>query len=317
MQIVLPGALPPSAPIAEELAKRLPAAAPTLYAWMRQSPGRQIPFDPYEHGCTPFEAWQLEQAGFRPAPGQPMGAGLGPLRAGATAARGEKVWVADLTHIALGTDRASLVPADALALTDAEGASLFDAAQPLFADTPFSAEAIAPFRWRVRLPATLNLPTASPGAVAGHALDAWWTQDAAARPWRRLVNEIQMVWHEHPVNEARVARNQLPVNGVWLYGGAESWTRPAAAVPQPQVVADLQAPFQAEDWGAWLEAIARVDAEVLKPHADAQGRPRRQLSLVALGRDRRATLSPQPRSALLRWLPIREQNWRSWWSPRA
>ena len=315
MQIVLPGALPPNAPIAAELAKRLPTAAPTLYAWMRQGVGRQAPFDLQAHGCTPFEAWQLEQAGFQPAPRQPIGAGLGPLRAGADAPADERVWIADLAHIALGTDRASLVPAEALDLTDAEGAALLEAARPLFEGTPFNVAPLQAFRWRVDVPDGLSLPTASPAVVAGQPLNAWWTQDAVARPWRRLVNEIQMAWYEHPINVQRAARGQLPANGVWLYGGAAPWLRPAAMPTAPRIVDDLLSASLAEDWGTWLQTLERLDATVLRPHAGDKGVPRQPLTLTLLGRDRRATLALQPRGPLLRWLPTHEQSWRAWWSP--
>ncbi|HTK01241.1 MAG TPA: hypothetical protein VL522_16545 [Bordetella sp.] len=315
MQIVLPGALPPSAPIAAELAKRLPTAAPTLYSWMRQGAGRQTSFDPYVHSCTPFEAWQLEQAGFQPSAGQAIGAGLGPLRAGADTPADERIWIADLAHIALGTDRASLVPAQALDLTDAEGTALFETARPLFDGTPFKVAPLQAFRWRVTVPDDMALPTASPAAVTGQPLNTWWSQDAAARPWRRLVNEIQMAWYEHPVNNERAARGLLAANGVWLYGGAMPWPRPAAPHPAPRIAEDLLAAFQAEDWSAWLQAIERLDAETLKPCADGNGRPTGPLTLTLLGRDRRATLALQPRSPLLRWLPAREQAWRTWWSP--
>jgi hypothetical protein len=315
MQIVLPGALPPAEPVAAELAKRLPTVAPALYALMRHGVGQQRPFDPRGHGCTPYEGWQLEQAGFHPAPGQPVGAGLGPLRAGDDAAGTESVWVADLAHVALGTDRASLVPAEALDLEPAEGVALYEAVRPLFADTPFDAQILQPHRWRVRLPPDMNPPSASPAAVMGQPLNTWWTQDAATRPWRRLLNEIQMVWYEHPVNTARSARGQLPVNAVWLYGGASAWPRPATTAPAPQVLEDLYAPFLAEDWATWLQVMERLDGTAFKPCIDAAGRPSRPLGLTLLGRDRRVTLTLQPRSPLLRWLPIRESAWRTWWSP--
>jgi hypothetical protein len=315
MQIVLPGALPTSAPIAAELAKRLPTAAPTLYAWMRQGAGRQTAFDPHEHGCTPFEAWQLEQAGFRPSPGQPIGAGLGPLRAGGPVPPDEKIWIADLAHIVLGTDRASLLPADALGLSADEGAALFEAAHPLFAGTPFDATMLAPYRWRVQVPQDMALPTASPDAVTGQPLDSWWSQDAAARPWRRLMNEIQMVWHDHPVNAGRAAQGLLPVNGLWLYGGAAPWPSASSAQGGAKVADGLLAAFQAEDWAAWLHMIERLDNDVFKPCADARGRPIQPVTLTLLGRDRRATLALRRRGPLLRWLPAREQPWRTWWSP--
>lgn len=37
--------------------------------------------------------------------------------------------------------------------------------------------------------------------------------------WRSLSNEIQMLLHEHPLNQAREARGELAVNSVWFWGG--------------------------------------------------------------------------------------------------
>jgi hypothetical protein len=316
MQIVLPGALPASPPIAAELAKRLPSVAPTLTAWLQAANALVAPFDPHKHGCTPYEGWCLQQAGFQPLPGQQLGAGLGPLRAGsaAVAGDGEPVWVVDLAHVALGTDRASLIPAVALDLNAEDGAALFEAVRPLFDDSEFRAETLRPHRWRVRLPVGMTLPTASPEAVTGQTLNDWWPQQASARPWRRMMNEIQMVWHDHPVNEARMARGQLPINGLWLYGGAAPWAHASPAHPLPEVLDALQAPCAAEDWSAWLDAIAALDAGTLKPLADAAGAPRQALTVLLLGRERSVRLSLKPRSPLLRWLPPPNKDWRAWWS---
>jgi hypothetical protein len=316
MQIVLPGALPASPPIAAELAKHLPSAAPTLTAWLQAANALVAHFDPHEHGCTPYEGWCLLQAGFRPSTGQQLGAGLGPLRAGSATVvgDGEPVWVADLAHVALGTDRASLIPAAALDLTAEEGAALFEAARPLFDDTEFRAEALRPHRWRVHIPADMALPSASPEAVTGQTLNNWWPQQASARPWRRMMNEIQMVWYAHPVNEARMARGQLPINGLWLYGGAAAWTHAVPTQPLPQVLDTLQTPCVAEDWAAWLDAVAVLDSQTLKPLADDAGAPRQALSLLLLGRERSVRLSLKPRSPLLRWLPSPNKDWRAWWS---
>lgn len=317
MQIVLPGALPASAPIAAELAKRLPAAAPTLYAWMRAADARVEPFDPQEQGCTSFEAWQLRQAGFQPAPGQQLGAGLGPFLGGDAAAVNETVWIADLAHVALGTDQAVLLPAQSLELTAEEGAALFDAARPLFEDTGFAVQALQAHRWRVQLPAGMTLPTASPGALAGQPLKNWWRQDTGTRPWRRLLNEIQMVWHDHPVNEARAARGLPPINGLWLYGGGAQWVRPEPPGSTGLVVMGLHDAYASGDWAAWLDAVQHADASILKPLADADGQPSQPIGLLLMGQDRTAALTLKPRGRLLRWLPPPTKNWNAWWSPHA
>ncbi|OWT81153.1 MULTISPECIES: hypothetical protein [unclassified Achromobacter] len=330
MLIVLPGALPASPPIADELAKRLPSTAPTLHAWLRAADARATHFDPHEAGCTPYEAWQLERAGFQPAPGQQTGAGLGPLLAGAWP-DSAPVWIADLTHVALSTESANLLPVEALSLSAEEGAALFAAAQPLFEGTGFAAQPLEPGRWRIQLPDGLHPRIASPAAVGGQSLSGWWNQDAAVRPWRRLMNEIQMVWHDHPVNEARAERGLPPVNTLWLYGGAAPWPMASRLPASPsantgasapssqhtQVVEDLLPAFAAEDWGTWLLALQHMDSRVFKPLSDARGLPAQPVELLLLGRDRRVDLTLKPRSRLLGWLPSSAKNWSAWWSPRA
>ncbi|WP_459614305.1 hypothetical protein [Bordetella sp. 2513F-2] len=310
MRIVIPGALP-ALPIATELARHLPQSAPVLHAWLRAGQAQAEDFDVREQGCTPFEAWQLEQAGYTPEPGLPPGAGLGPLHAQAHPGD-EPVWLAELVHMALGTDQASLLDPELMDLQPDESHGLYASAQPLFDGTGFSAEPLAARRWRVRLPAGLRPATVSPRAVAGHPLHAWWHQDAATRPWRRLLNEIQMAWHDHPVNEARAARGAAPVNGLWLYGGARPWAYRADG--QAEVWTELDAAHRAGDWAAWLEALARLDRQRLQPLARAGGLPAGPVELLLLGADRRVRLTLKPRAGLLRWLPAPKRDWNTWWS---
>jgi len=325
MHIVLPGALPDSAPIAAELAKRLPGAAPTLCAWLAAGQARVRQFDVQMQGCTPFEAWQLNQAGFQPAPDEPLAAGLGPLRAparpdatGQAGAPPQPVWIADLASVALATDRASLLPAEWLQISPAEGAALFEAIQPLLAGSGFDARAVAPDRWLVDVPPGFALRSASPAAVRGHALSAWWDQQPAARPWRRLLNEIQMVWHGHDVNDRRLQAGKPPVNGLWLYGGARRWPAPPLSQPAPLVADALRRPAEDEDWAAWLDAMGHIDRDVLLPLSPGPGKPPLQPARLSLfGRDREAALTLQPRGLLSRWLPARASDWNSWWSPLA
>ncbi|WP_144633562.1 hypothetical protein [Bordetella genomosp. 13] len=343
MLIVIPGALPPAS-VAPELAKRLPKQAPALHAWLQAGQAQAEAFDVHAQGCTPFEAWRLEQAGFRGQPGLPFGAGLGPLlaaQAGADApppalpaATGDAsassavpppaasaasanapIWLAELVHMALGTDQASLLDPDQMDLRPEEAAALHAAAAPLFDGTVFRAEPLAPNRWRLHLPEGLRPHTGSPRAVAGHSLNAWWAQDAAMRPWRRLVNEIQMAWYEHPVNEARGARGVAPVNGLWLYGGAAPWAmQPSAG--GVHVIADLDAAHRAGDWAAWLDALARVDQARIAPLAGPakSALPAQPTELLLLGEDRRVRLTLKPRTGLLKWLPAPKHDWNTWWS---
>lgn len=39
--------------------------------------------------------------------------------------------------------------------------------------------------------------------------------------WTTRLNEIQMLLHNHPINQARVARKQVAINSVWLWGAGD------------------------------------------------------------------------------------------------
>ncbi|QGE88132.1 hypothetical protein FYA45_11720 [Bordetella holmesii] len=309
MHIVIPGALPDLA-VASELARHLPEHAPTFSRWLALGQAEAAHFDPRIHGCTAYEGWQLQAAGFQAEPGQSLGMGLGPLLAGIRDGS-DSVWLGELVHLALGADTASLLDPEMMDLRTEESAVLFDAIAPLLADGEFGAEILSPQRWRLRLPAGMAPRPASPLAVAGDRLQHWWAQDAASRPWRRLLNEIQMAWYEHPVNEARMARGAPSVNALWLYGGAHPWQ----PVPhQAQVYTGLEALAREGDWGGWLRCLAALDAEHFKPLANAHGQVLTALDLTLLGRDRRASITLKPRAGLLKWWPARQHNWNRWWS---
>ena len=311
MLIVIPGALP-ALPVAAELAKLLPERAPTLHSWLQAGAARPQAHDVRAQGCTPYEAWQLARAGYVPEAGLPPGAGLGPLLAGTQTGGDGPVWLAELVHLALGTDQAALLDPGLMELRAEETAALLDTARPLFEDTGFEVQALSPERWRLRLPEGLRPQTASPLAVAGQRLNDWWRQDAEARPWRRLLNEIQMAWHEHPVNDARAARGLPPVNALWLYGGGKPWTQ---SQPTPaQVYSNLDAPQRAGDWAAWLDALAALDAQHLRPLAGKQGLPAAPAELLLLGDNRKVALTLKPRGGLLGLLPAPKKNWSAWWS---
>ena len=47
--------------------------------------------------------------------------------------------------------------------------------------------------------------------------------------WRRLLTEMQMLLHNHPVNEARERRGQRAVNALWAWGAGRMHTLPARA----------------------------------------------------------------------------------------
>ena len=86
-------------------------------------------------------------------------------------------------------------------------------------DMVFDAPTIA--RWYVACPATLSIPDfPDPDRALGDDLRLHALTGSEGKFWRVLGNDIQVLLHNHPVNQARVAKGAAPVNGLWLWGGA-------------------------------------------------------------------------------------------------
>jgi hypothetical protein len=64
----------------------------------------------------------------------------------------------------------------------------------------------------------LSVESTDPEIIQGHHLDEFLPRGRDAGSIRRLQSEIEMWLHSHPVNEARRARRELKISGLWLWG---------------------------------------------------------------------------------------------------
>lgn len=310
MRIVLPGALP-DPPEARELVSHLEQNAPTLAHWFRIARAHSTEADPALTGCTPFEYWQLMQHRFTPEPGRNFATGLGPLYAGLATDASQPVWLAELVHVSPSRDGAALLPANELGIAPDHSVALLESVQTMAEESGFRFELLDAGLWRAYLPRNCSPDiVASPAIVSLSSVNDWWQQDAASRPWRKLVNEIQMLWFDHPVNQQRYQRQQVPVNSLWLFGGAKA-TQLATpeANNENMVYPQLLDAANRHDWGLWLQELNKLEASVFKPRAGGT-LPR----LVLTGS--RRIVSLEPRSGLMALLPKNKTSWRSWWSPQ-
>lgn len=305
MRLIIPDALPPLT-IASTLADGLAAACPELIQGLAHSRAEAQPWSVPQSGCTPAEGLQLQLAGYPVIADQPLSAGLGPWRASVTDSAAT-VWIADFCGTVITQERATLIAQDQLQISAPESDALTAVIQEALnsPDSPWRIEPLSAGRWRVHGALPQPERVISPAALQGRDLGDWWPLGDAWRQWRRCLNEIQMAWHEHPVNIARQARGQPPINSVWLYGGARGWT--PRNDPADQWLTDLSAAAAQADWHAWLQAWARLADRVLKagPHA----------SIVLTGEDRWVRLVHSPRSWWRSLLGRSSPNaWRDWWA---
>lgn len=93
-----------------------------------------------------------------------------------------------------------------------------------------------PQRWYVRLPDALRMTTTPLEDAIGQEVSRVFPSGDDARQWAVRLNELQMLLHQHPVNEARDAAGKLPVNSLWLWGGGVK--QPMAEHPYAHVWGD-------------------------------------------------------------------------------
>jgi len=107
-----------------------------------------------------------------------------------------------------------------LGLAMDEALALAGPLREVFDEAGMWLEISTPDRWHLRLPPGLTLPVfAAPEQALGDDLSQHLPQGVEGRRWRILLNEIQVLLHQHPLNAARRARGEPPVNSLWLWGG--------------------------------------------------------------------------------------------------
>jgi hypothetical protein len=122
-------------------------------------------------------------------------------------------------------DRVHLVNAS----PDATSAHALAAAlAPHFASAGYALEA-EDAEWTVRAPRALDARAPPPERAATVDLREALPVGADAREVTALMTELQMLLHGQPVNAAREARGEAPLNGLWLWGGGVDAPRPSRA----------------------------------------------------------------------------------------
>ncbi|MDP1646567.1 MAG: hypothetical protein Q8K35_03910 [Thiobacillus sp.] len=173
---------------------------------------------------------------------------------------GDAYWLrADPVHLQVMRDRIVLADSGAFELTQLEADALAAAIGQHFG-ADLSPNPLHPKRWYLRLPHAPRLTTTPLSVAVGRDIDPLLPQGGDAMRFRAQLNELQMLLHDHPVNQAREARGDLPVNSLWLWGGG---CLPAArAIPVPIYAGNAEA--QA------LAALCSADVHALPSHLDAQ-----------------------------------------------
>ena len=170
---------------------------------------------------TPAEAGEqaqlLRHFRLRPA-GWPMAAMTRQTEFGD--AQGSRWLRADPVHVRPDMTGARMLAWGNLALDESEAEAFAQALRPLFGDAGMPMSHRHPERWYLQLSREAKLPEfATPEAALGRDLLEMLPAGAEGARWRALLNEAQVILHNHPVNARRAARGAVVANSLWFWGG--------------------------------------------------------------------------------------------------
>ena len=288
--LVLPYALP-----VPELAPDLIRAlkTPALASLLSRARCENLAFDDSLR-TLPHETWLARTLGLSDqgypafAASAMRGFGLDP---------GQDSWfIINPAHVEIARSHLSITDMRGLNIDEADSKALFATAKPYFDDIGKTLLYGDASTWFMRADGWESLQTASPDAAVGMNLTDWLPAGPASIDFRKLQNEIQMLWFEHDANVAREVRGLPAINSFWPWGvssagaqiaaspvfataGAPSWlaataTSPAAALPNPfkqggadslLVCGDLAESAIAQDWAAWLAHMQRFESALFAP----------------------------------------------------
>ncbi len=126
---------------------------------------------------------------------------------------------ADPVHLLAHRDRLTLLDPGVVKPLAEDAAELIALLNRHFAGDGLAFHAPHPARWYMRAPGTPRLATRELSQAAGRDVAGAMPTGEDSLRWRRVLTEIQMLFHEHAVNQRREARGELPINSVWLWGG--------------------------------------------------------------------------------------------------
>lgn len=88
-----------------------------------------------------------------------------------------------------------------------------------FAEDGWRLEVVTPQRWYLRLDKDPGVHTTPYWRTVGRDIFGLMPDGKNKQQWHAWLMELQMLLFSHPVNEARVEQGELPVSGLWLWGG--------------------------------------------------------------------------------------------------
>lgn len=169
------------------------------------------------------------------------------------------LWCLDPVYLQIDQEEAVLLANEQLELSEPEARHIIDDLNAHFAMDELVIHYLTPHQWLLQ--GTLSLTTRTLSEAMQQSIGAYQPRGNDERRWRKLINEVQMLLHAHPVNQAREQGNEAPANSLWLWGGA-----PVHEPPHYEAIIDMV--YSDENFVHDVARVCDIRREALPIHID-------------------------------------------------
>ena len=118
-------------------------------------------------------------------------------------------------------DRVLMVNANLKNITMADAQAVAEEINRLYCDEAWQFVTPHPQRWYILLKDEPCIETASIDQVIGQDIHGYLPTGPNQNYWRSILNEIQMLLHNHSVNFQRNSQDMQSINSLWIWGGGK------------------------------------------------------------------------------------------------
>jgi len=126
---------------------------------------------------------------------------------------------ADPVHLRIEQNHIMLADRFMFQITQEEVLQFSEAINQTLVQSNITVLPLNPYRWYIRLPCAPELHTHTLNAATCNNINHLMPTGKDGITWHKITNEIQMLLHDHPLNQERAVRDQLAINSLWFWGG--------------------------------------------------------------------------------------------------
>ncbi|MDP1558387.1 MAG: phosphoglycerate mutase [Nitrosomonas sp.] len=132
----------------------------------------------------------------------------------------KEYWLrADPVHLRIEQNHILLADRQVFKVSIKESQQLADVLNKHFAREKLVFLPLSPDRWYLHATNVPNIHTYTLSQVTGKNINDFLPSGKDSMIWHNIFNEIQMLLHDHPINQARQERGELTINSIWFWGG--------------------------------------------------------------------------------------------------